>query len=300
MRSRAHEPVEVGLEDVVVEDDDVGALGLRCPGGVGAAVEHRHGAIGQPMLRFALPGELHARGADHSGREGVVGLEGGERLNGLAEALLIGDEGAPALERITHSRTLERMELAAELQVVELGVLCVGQRHGLRGALVLGVELGDELAHRLVDSQLGVLVGEGDQFERQRRVRRHAHTPSSAAREKAPRAMHRARLGQALEVAGRAGIPAGEEDHLGLAFVADAEGELRGRRGVTGPQLACRRARQIVELDSLHAQQESSTRLAERDHQPVLRHLDCIFELLGGLAGQHTKYEGACALVDQH
>ena len=47
---------------------------------------------GSQCSRLALPVELERRGADHDGGVRVVLLERGERLDGLAEALLVGEE----------------------------------------------------------------------------------------------------------------------------------------------------------------------------------------------------------------
>src|SRR3712207_8831128 len=47
----------VGVEDVVVEDDDLRALGLRGPGGARAPAEHGHRPLREPVVRLALPGE---------------------------------------------------------------------------------------------------------------------------------------------------------------------------------------------------------------------------------------------------
>ena len=112
------EALGVGLEDVVVEDHDLGASRpprsrrRRCARRAPPRVRSR-----QPVLALALPHQLHARRADHHGREGVVGLERGERLHGLAEPLLVGDERAAALERVAHACALEGVQLAAELEV---------------------------------------------------------------------------------------------------------------------------------------------------------------------------------------
>ena len=81
----------------------------------------------------------------------VVRLDRRERLHGLAEPLLVGDEGAPPRERVAHAGALEGVQLAAELEAVELGVLGVRQRDGLGGALVLRHELLEQLARRLLD-----------------------------------------------------------------------------------------------------------------------------------------------------
>ena len=68
----------------------------------------------QPAPDLALPAELHRRRADHDGRIGVVGLERRERLDGLAEPLLVGDECPPRIQRVADPSPLERRKLAAE------------------------------------------------------------------------------------------------------------------------------------------------------------------------------------------
>ena len=95
----------------------------------------------KPARALARPGQLHARGADDRGRERLVRLECRERLNRLAETLLVGDERAPSLERVAHARALEGVELATERETLELGVLGVGERDDLLRALVLGRQL---------------------------------------------------------------------------------------------------------------------------------------------------------------
>ena len=102
---------------------------------------------------LALPHQLHARRAHDDGREGVVRLERRQRLDGLAEALLVGDERAPALERVAHARALERVQHAAQLDAVQLRVLGVRERDGARRAVVLGDELVEQLGHGLLDQQ---------------------------------------------------------------------------------------------------------------------------------------------------
>ena len=152
--------VGVPVEDVVVEDDDLRLAGLVRPGGFRAAAQHRDAAVRQPVLRLALPDELHARRAHHDGREGVVRLDRGERLYRLAEALLVGDEGAAPLERVADSGALEGVELAAERQADELGVVGVRQRHGVGRPLVLLRELLEQLGGRLLDVHLGMRLQE--------------------------------------------------------------------------------------------------------------------------------------------
>ena len=109
LRPRQRQPRAVGVDDVVVEDRDVGELRR----GAGAA-HHRDRALRQPALGLALPVELQARRADHHRGIGVVGLERGERLHGLAEPLLVGEERPARLQRVGDPGALERAQLAAE------------------------------------------------------------------------------------------------------------------------------------------------------------------------------------------
>jgi hypothetical protein len=66
------------------------------------------------VLDLPAPVELQRRRADDHGRIGVVGLQGGERLDGLAEPLLVGEEAAPRRQRIRDPGTLERPQLPAQ------------------------------------------------------------------------------------------------------------------------------------------------------------------------------------------
>ena len=109
LRLRQRQPRAVGVDDVVVEDRDVGELRR----GAGAGHD-RDRALGQPALGLALPVELQARRADHHRRVGVVGLQRGQRLDRLAEPLLVGQERPPRLQRVGDAGALERPQLAAE------------------------------------------------------------------------------------------------------------------------------------------------------------------------------------------
>ena len=71
----AAERLAVGGDDLVVEDRDLGRRRHRHP-----PLDDRHRAMRQPFGGLALPVELQRGGADDDGREGVVGLERGERL----------------------------------------------------------------------------------------------------------------------------------------------------------------------------------------------------------------------------
>ena len=78
------------------------------------AGHHGHRSVREPVLDLAPPVELQRGRADDDGRVRVVGLERRERLHGLAETLLVGEEQAPRLERVGDAGALERAQLAAE------------------------------------------------------------------------------------------------------------------------------------------------------------------------------------------
>ena len=96
---RDREPLAVRVHDLVVEDRDVG-LRDRLAG----ADDDVQRAVRQPVLGLALPVELQRRRADDDRRVGVVLLQRGQRLDGLAQALLVGDEQPPRLERVARRR----------------------------------------------------------------------------------------------------------------------------------------------------------------------------------------------------
>ena len=110
-RARPQPPqhLAVGGDDLVVEDRDVGGRRDRH-----AALDERHAAVRQPVRGLALPVELQRRRADDDRRKGAVGLERRERLDGLAQTLLVGEKAAPRVQRVAHGGPLKRRELAAE------------------------------------------------------------------------------------------------------------------------------------------------------------------------------------------
>ena len=67
-----------------------------------------HLAVSRSQLSFSEAGQTTTAGI------GVVGLERRQRLDRLAQALLVGQEGAPGAQRVAHARPLEGRELAAE------------------------------------------------------------------------------------------------------------------------------------------------------------------------------------------
>ena len=110
-----------------------------------------HLAVSRSQLSFSEAGQTTTAGI------GVVGLERRQRLDGLAQALLVGQEGAPRAQRVAHARPLEGRELAAE-HGGGLGDRLAGRR--ARGAdlaqrlVVLGAQLVERLRRRAVDGDV--------------------------------------------------------------------------------------------------------------------------------------------------
>src|SRR3712207_7826359 len=63
---------EVRLEDVVVEDDDLGGVGLLGPPLVGAAAQHLDAAVRQPDRRLALPHRSEEHTSELQSRQYLV------------------------------------------------------------------------------------------------------------------------------------------------------------------------------------------------------------------------------------
>ena len=82
------EPADVPVEDLVVDDDDVG----EAVGGVAVAVDDGRRAARGPQLGLVGPVRLDDVGDDDEQREGAGGVGGEERLRRLAQARLVGEE----------------------------------------------------------------------------------------------------------------------------------------------------------------------------------------------------------------
>ena len=148
-RAPAGERLAVGGDDLVVEDRDVAARRDRA-----APLDDRHRTVRQPLARLTLPAELHRRRAHHDRRISAVGLERGERLDGLAEPLLVGQERPARVEHVAHAGPLKRRQLAAERRrdrLDRLGVVSARAAHRVRGGAALVQQPLEHLAGRLGD-----------------------------------------------------------------------------------------------------------------------------------------------------
>ncbi len=178
------QPADVAVEDLVVDDHDVGeAVDV-----VAVTVHHRGHAVRRPQRHLAGPVGLHDVRDDDEQRVGVGGLGGEQRLGGLAEAGLVGQqEGAVSGHGRGHDLRLVVHQLASghDLQGARLGQLHAGRRP----ALLEGPEQGPEqlpavqvpgaspaLGRRLVvrlQERVGELAGadrDGDDAARRRQV----------------------------------------------------------------------------------------------------------------------------------
>ena len=191
------------------------------------------------------------------------------------------------------------MQLTAQLEVVELGVVRVRERDGLRRALVLRHELLEQLARRLLHVQLRIRLEVLGELRRERGVGGHRHAPRGVAQEEAARPVHRVRLGELAEGGGRGAVPGVEDREVRLAVLAELERHLGGRRRLSGAQRARARDCQVVEPEALELLEQRRVLLAEREqHAPVAR-VDSRGEL-GGLVALKRADEEMAATVARH
>ena len=159
------EPADVPVEDLVVDDHDVGeAVDV-----VAVAVDHGDRAVRGPDADLAGPVGLDDVGDDGQQRVGVRGLRGEQRLGGLAEAGLVGEQvGAVAVGGgLDHLRlVVHQRERAGHADVAGLG-----QRHA-RGRAAAVLEGAEQRAEELPGGQparLGAaLVGGGEVGDEER------------------------------------------------------------------------------------------------------------------------------------
>ena len=129
-------------DDVVIDDGHIGRLHRAVPARAG---QRLGAAVRQPQRELAQPVQLEARRADDDRRVGVVGLERRERLDRLAETLLVGEERAALGEQVADPRALERLQLAAEGGCGLVIERCFGRARQRDEACGLGVLLADFL-----------------------------------------------------------------------------------------------------------------------------------------------------------
>ena len=133
----------MGGDDLVIENCDVGLRRHRR-----TAFDDGERAVRQPALGLARPDQLDRGRADDNDRVGVVGLDRRQRLNRLAEPLLIGDQSATRFERVTDSGPLEWFERAAELLSEPVDRFGAGRLRLLYGGSGSGVLLAQAAQHR--------------------------------------------------------------------------------------------------------------------------------------------------------
>jgi len=107
------EPPEVAVQQLVVHDDDVGETVEVVP----VPVHHRDRAARGPDVRLARPVVLHDVRDDDEQRVGARHLGGEQRLGGLAQPWLVGEqEGA-----VTGRRGVQMCASRPQLCLTTLG-----------------------------------------------------------------------------------------------------------------------------------------------------------------------------------
>ena len=140
------EPADVAVEDLVVDDDDVGE-GVDL---LAVAVDDRDRPVRGPEPGLAGPVGLDHVGDDDQQRERLGGLGGEQRLGGLAEAGLVGEQeravpvggGRDDLRLVRH-----QLVLARRLERAGLGQRHAADRAGRR-ALEGAEQRADQLPGR--------------------------------------------------------------------------------------------------------------------------------------------------------
>ncbi len=266
-------------DELVVEDRDVGP---RRDGA--AAGDDRDRAVRQPVRGLTLPPELHRRRADDDRRERVVGLERGERLDGLAKPLLVGEERAARIEHVVHPGPLERRERAAEHRgggVDRLRLTCAGAADRVGCGVALGEQPGKHLVGRLRHLHL-VAGDEAVKFVGEPRVKRDGARPLRAR--------------QLLERRPDVGIPDDLEAEL-LAVDAAEPHEPRRGRGLAGLDDRHAAVGGRVGAGGLLLAQDGGHLLGQRGQKAAVVLDDDRLELLGERSGERLEDEPAAPVV---
>ena len=219
------QPADVAVQHLVVDDHDVGeAVEV-----LAVAVDDRHRVARRPQLGLARPVGLDHVGHHAQQRVGAGGLGRQQRLGGLAQAGLVGQqEGAVAVLGRGHDLGLVRHQLQARGRADRTGL---GQVHARRGAALLegAQQRADQLpAGQPAGARGAALLGHGEVGRQERvgqltgdhRLRDH---PALGRR----RALARLGLGLGL----RRRLHPGGQQHLPLEPLGGV-----GDRGVLGQQ----------------------------------------------------------------
>ncbi len=281
LRPQPRERLAMMVEHLVVEDRYL----VRSRHDL-AALDDADAAMGQPVARLALPVELQRGGADDDRRVGVVGLQRGERLDRLAEALLVGEEGAAGIEHVADAGPLERLQLAAQsrgrrLQRRRLGRARASDLRG--GARVLLAQPAQGALGREADLDV-VQADEVLQRLQQPRVDRDG--PLALAAGQVVEGEPGGRVPQHLQPQPRALDAVGPDQPRRRRHVA----QLQRRDGAVGGG---------VELGRLLLAQQVGVLLGQRDQQRavLLARERAVEQPLRHLAGERLQDEPAAAVV---
>ena len=206
---RRAERLAVGGDDLVVDDHDVG--GRR--DAAAAARPRRPTRWGSQLARLALPVELQRGRADDDRRVGAVGLERGQRLDRLAQPLLVGQEGPPGLEDVADPGPLEGLRARRRATAATSGIggaLVARERADRRRRLlVLGAQAGEQLGRPRRVTSTAVEGDERVEGRRDPRVRGDRPAGRARAGRRTPRPT--SRVPQDLEPQAQAVDPVGED-----------------------------------------------------------------------------------------
>jgi hypothetical protein len=125
-KPKVAEPADVPVEHLVVDDDDVGEAVDR----VAVAVDHGGRAVRRPEAGLAGPVGLDDVRHDDEQRVGVRRLRGEQRLRGLAQARLVGEQEGPVAGRAR--RPPAPGAASARRPPARAGSTGLGQRHARR------------------------------------------------------------------------------------------------------------------------------------------------------------------------
>ena len=230
--------------------------------------------VSRCQLSFSEPGRSTTAGIR------VVLLERRERLDGLAEALLVGQERPPRAQHVRHAGALERAQLAAEHRLGRERRSIMGARaaHADDRRVVLGPQ---PLQH------VGRVGGDLDAEDAQVVLERLDEVGIDRQRAAVGLAG-----GQREERRDRVRVPVDVERQARLADAVD-ERQRRRRRRLADLQPGRAAQRALVEPRAAQLEQRLGDRLRERQPEPSAELLGGGGELVRQLAGDRLQHERA-------